>query len=310
MNNARAARSLLQAGADKDAQDGRVRPGRGLPAIKRARRSGTRGNSAKPEGGGASGRAGGGPALWGVAFPDLAPWLFPPAQEQTPLFLAAREGAVEVAQLLLELGAARGLRDQAGLAPGDIARQRNHWDLLTLLEGAGPLEARHKATPGREVGAYQRARTPSGSVPPRGGGALPRCRTLSAGACPQARTLSVDLAARGGGAYSHSRSLSKGAAGGGPPLRGRRFSTGMRGPRPNPAIERGRSGVAAGSGGVASADDWPCNWVALGACGPASNTPIPPPCLTPSPERGSPQVAWCSPAHQVVPLNAGGEGQK
>ncbi|XP_006215433.1 neurogenic locus notch homolog protein 4 isoform X1 [Vicugna pacos] len=231
-------------------------------------------------------------------------------REQTPLFLAAREGAVEVAQLLLELGAARGLRDQAGLAPGDIARQRNHWDLLTLLEGAGPLEARHKATPGREVGAYQRARTASGSVPPRGGGALPRCRTLSAGACPQARTLSVDLAARGGGAYSHSRSLSKGAAGGGPPLRGRRFSTGMRGPRPNPAIERGRSGVAAGSGSVASADDWPCDWVALGACGPASNTPIPPPCLTPSPERGSPQVAWCPPAHQVVPLNAGGEGQK
>lgn len=31
MNNARAARSLLQAGADKDAQDGRVRPGRGPP---------------------------------------------------------------------------------------------------------------------------------------------------------------------------------------------------------------------------------------------------------------------------------------
>lgn len=245
----------------------------------------------------------------GAAFPDRPRWLFPPGQEQTPLFLAAREGAMEVAQLLLGLGAARGLRDQAGLAPGDIARQRNHWDLLTLLEGAGPPEARHKATPGRGAGALQRARTASGSVPPRGGGAQPRCRTLSAGAYPQARTLSVDLAAHGGGAYSHCRSLSKGA-GEGPPLRGRRFSAGMRGPPSNPAIVRGRSGVAAGSGGVASAIDWPCDWVALGACGPASNTPIPPPCLTPSPERGSPQVAWGPPAHQVIPLNAGGEGEK
>lgn len=231
-------------------------------------------------------------------------------REQTPLFLAAREGAVEVAQLLLGQGAARGLRDQAGLTPGDIARQRNHWDLLTLLEGAGPPEARHKATPGRGVGTFQRARTASGSVLPRGGGALPRCRTLSAGACPQARTLSVDLAAHGGGAYSHGRSLSKGGAGGGPPLRGRRFSAGMRGPRPHPAIVRGRSGVTAGSGGVASGDHWPCDWVALDACGPASSTPIPPPCLTPSPERASPQVAWGPPAHQVIPLNAGGEGQK
>ncbi|XP_061002974.1 neurogenic locus notch homolog protein 4 isoform X2 [Dama dama] len=230
-------------------------------------------------------------------------------REQTPLFLAAREGAMEVAQLLLGLGAARGLRDQAGLTPGDVARQRNHWDLLTLLEGAGPSEARHKPTPGRAAGAFPRARTASGSVPPRGGGAAPRCRTLSAGARPQARTLSVDLATHGGGAYSRCRSLSKGT-GEGPPLRGRRFSAGMRGPRPNPAIVRGRSGVTAGSGGVAAAVDWPCDWVALGACGPASNTPVPPPCLTPSPERGSPQVAWGPPAHQVIPLNAGGEGQK
>lgn len=233
------------------------------------------------------------------------------SREQTPLFLAAREGAVEVAQLLLSLGAARGLRDQAGLAPGDIARQRNHWDLLTLLEGAEPPEAHHKATPGRG------ARTASGSAPERGGGALQRYRTLSAGAgprgggaCLQARTLSVDLAALGGGAYSHRRNLSKGGAGGGPPSRGRRCSAGMRGARPNPALVRGRSGVAAGSGGVASADDWPCDWVAQGACGPASNTPIPPPCLTPSPERGSPQVAWGAPVHQLLPLNAGGEGQK
>nr|XP_060470216.1 neurogenic locus notch homolog protein 4 isoform X3 [Panthera onca] len=235
-------------------------------------------------------------------------------REQTPLFLAAREGAVEVAQLLLGLGAARGLRDHAGLAPGDIARQRNHWDLLTLLEGAGSLEARHKATPGRGAGAFPRSRTASGSLPPRRGGALSRNRTLSAGAgprgggaCPQTQTLSLEWAARGGGAYSHCRSPSKGAGGGLSPG-GRRFSPGMRGPRPNPAVVPGRSGAASGGGGGASADDWPCDWVTLRACG--SNTPIPPPCLTPSPERGSPQVAWDSPTHQVTPLNAGGEGQK
>lgn len=238
-------------------------------------------------------------------------------QEQTPLFLAAREGAVEVAQLLLGLGAARELRDQAGIAPADVARQRNHWDLLTLLEGAGPLEARHKATPGRESGPFPRARTASVSVPPHGGGALPRCRTLSAGAgprgggaCRQARTWSVDLAVRGGGAYSHCRSFSGGGAGGGPPPRGRRFSAGMRGPRPNPAMMRGSYGVAARRGGRGPTDDWPCDWVALGACGPASNIPNPPSCLTPSPERGSPQLDWGPPAHQEMPINQGGEGQK
>ncbi|XP_039738863.1 neurogenic locus notch homolog protein 4 isoform X4 [Pteropus medius] len=256
VNNARAASSLLQAGADKDAQDGR---------------------------------------------------------EQTPLFLAAREGAVEVAQLLLRLGAARELRDQAGLTPGDIARQRNHWDLLTLLEGARPPETCHKDA----TGAFARARTASGSVPSRRGVALQRCRTLSAGAVSrgggadlQTRTSSVDLTAHGDVAYSQCRILSKGA-GGGPPRHGRRFSAGMRGPRPNPAIIQGRSGVATGSGGVSLADEWPCDWVALGACSPASNTRISPLYLTPSPERGSPQVAWDSPpAHRVIPLSAGGEGQK
>lgn len=58
VNNSRAARSLLQAGADKDAQDGRVRPGSGHPRNKRARRRGAkRANSAKPEGEGGRGPA-------------------------------------------------------------------------------------------------------------------------------------------------------------------------------------------------------------------------------------------------------------
>lgn len=204
------------------------------------------------------------------------------SREQTPLFLAAREGAVEVAQLLLELGAARGLRDQAGLAPGDVARQRSHWDLLTLLEGAGPST--------QEARAHARA-TP-------GGGAAPRCRTLSAGARPrgggaglQARTWSVDLGARGGAAYARCRSRS--GSSGGPSTRGRRFSAGSRGRR----------------GARASQDNWPHDWVALEACGSSCSAPIPPPSLTPSPECGSPQVAWGLPVHQEVPLNSSGRNQ-
>lgn len=215
-----------------------------------------------------------------------------------------------MAQLLLVLGASRGLRDHAGMAPADIARQRNHWDLLTLLEGAEPLDARHKATPGREAGALPRVRTASGSLPPRGGGAAPRSRTLSAGAgprgggaCPPPRRASVDWAVRGGGAHARGRSQSGGAAGG-PPPRGRGLSAGMRGPRPAPEAVRGRCGVAAGCRATASPQDWPCDWVALGAGGPASCTPTPPLCLTPSPEQGSPQVV-CS-----VPLDAGGENPK
>lgn len=242
------------------------------------------------------------PGVW----PSLTSPPLPPSQEQTPLFLAAREGAAEVAQLLLALGAARALRDQAGLAPADVARQRHHWDLLALLEGAGPAHARHKAPPG-PAGAFARARAASGSG--RRGGAVRRNRTLSVGAAPrgrgaglQTRTLSVDLAAHGAGAHSQYRSLAKGA-GGGPPRRDPTFPAGTRGPRPGPAARPGRSGVATSAGG-------PRDWVSLGACGPAPNTRSPPPCLTPSPERGSPGVAWGSPVHQVIPSNAVSEPQK
>lgn len=211
-----------------------------------------------------------------------------------------------MAQLLLGRGAARALRDQAGLAPGDVARQRHHWDLLALLEGAGPAHARHPAPPGR-AGAFARARAASGSG--RRGGAVPRHRTQSAGAAPrgrgaglQTRTLSVDLAAHGGGARSPCRSLAKGA-GGGPPRRDPTFPAGTRGPRPGPAARPGRSGVATSAGG-------PCDWVSLGACGPAPSTRSPPLCLTPSPERGSPPLAWGSPAPPGIPSNAGSEAQK
>lgn len=201
---------------------------------------------------------------------------------------------MEVVQLLLGLGAAGGLRDQTGLAPADIARQRHHWDLVTLLQGAGPPRKRLEAAPSRGGRAFARARTASGSVL-RGDRALQRRRTLSAGAVSRGRraglqspTLSIDMAVHGGGVYSQCPSQSKGEPGGGPPCGGR-FSAGVRGLRANPAVVHGRSR----SEGVASADG-PCDWVALGACGPSSNTPIPPSCFTPSRDRGS-RVARGSP---------------
>lgn len=221
-----------------------------------------------------------------------------------------------MAKLLLELGAARGLRDHSGLTAGDIARQRNHWDLLTLLDGAGAAKARHQAPPDRGAGLFPRVRTTSNSVPPSGGGAPPRCRTLSADAGPrgggarlQARTASADLASPEGGACSLGLSLSRGGAGGGPPPRGRRFSSGMRRSRLSPAVIRGRSGVLAASGGGTPTDHWPGDWGTLTACGPAPSAPIPPPCLTPSPERASPQLT-CGPLAQVTPLKGGNRGQK
>lgn len=61
VNNARAARCLLQTGADKDAQDNRVRPDR-APHTHTKRGAGemkARGKTAKSEGGGTSGPAGG-----------------------------------------------------------------------------------------------------------------------------------------------------------------------------------------------------------------------------------------------------------
>lgn len=55
-------------------------------------------------------------------------------QAQTPLFLAAREGSYQVASLLLQHGAKQNLRNHMGHLPKDVALERLHHDILSLLD--------------------------------------------------------------------------------------------------------------------------------------------------------------------------------
>lgn len=68
----------------------------------------------------------------------------PPAQEETPLFLAAREGSYEAARVLLDHSANRELSDHVERLPRDVARERLHHDIVRLLDhhdgGRGPLQ--------------------------------------------------------------------------------------------------------------------------------------------------------------------------
>lgn len=76
------------------------------------------------------------PALWKMAAPGDAA----PAFGQTPLMVAAREGALEAARLLLRRGARLDLRDSAGRTPLHIAARpwwRENAALVTLLLEAG-----------------------------------------------------------------------------------------------------------------------------------------------------------------------------
>ena len=76
------------------------------------------------------------PALWKMAAPrDAAP-----ASQQTPLMVAAREGALEAAALLLRNGARLDARDSIGRTPLHIAARpwwRENAALVTLLLDAG-----------------------------------------------------------------------------------------------------------------------------------------------------------------------------
>ncbi|KAG9510069.1 Neurogenic locus notch-like protein 2 [Fragariocoptes setiger] len=59
-------------------------------------------------------------------------------QEQTPLFLAAGEGAKGVVELLLQHNANRDIRDNMERLPKDVARERKHLDIVKLLEEYEP----------------------------------------------------------------------------------------------------------------------------------------------------------------------------
>lgn len=55
-------------------------------------------------------------------------------QEETPLFLAAREGSYETAKVLLDHFANRDITDHMDRLPRDIAQERMHHDIVRLLD--------------------------------------------------------------------------------------------------------------------------------------------------------------------------------
>lgn len=61
-------------------------------------------------------------------------WVPGPPQEETPLFLAAREGSFEAAKLLLDHFANREITDHLDRLPRDVAQERLHQDIVRLLD--------------------------------------------------------------------------------------------------------------------------------------------------------------------------------
>lgn len=59
-------------------------------------------------------------------------------KEETPLFLACREGAKDVVQFLLEQGANRDITDHMDHLPRHAADNRNHFDIVHLLDTVQP----------------------------------------------------------------------------------------------------------------------------------------------------------------------------
>ncbi|KAL8213230.1 UNVERIFIED_CONTAM: hypothetical protein K2H54_061573 [Gekko kuhli] len=57
---------------------------------------------------------------------------------QTPLFLAAQEGSCKVACLLLQHGAKQNIPDHVGRLARDVAQERLHHDILSLLDSPRP----------------------------------------------------------------------------------------------------------------------------------------------------------------------------
>lgn len=57
-----------------------------------------------------------------------------PHQEETPLFLAAREGSFDAARVLLDHCCSRDITDHLDQLPRDVARERMHHDIVQLLD--------------------------------------------------------------------------------------------------------------------------------------------------------------------------------
>ncbi|KAF7236295.1 hypothetical protein EYD10_16959 [Varanus komodoensis] len=84
---------------------------------------------------------------------------------QTPLFLAAQEGSYKVACILLQHGAKQTLRDHMGRLPKDVAKERLHHDILSLLDHSCPSRGAGHPSPHRPRPQAHRAAAGLGRLP-------------------------------------------------------------------------------------------------------------------------------------------------
>lgn len=86
--------------------------------------------------------------------------------EETPLFLAAREGARTAVEILLAHNANKDIKDQLDKSPMDIAREKRHDDILRLLEDHEPQTPRSISTP-RSASTPRSVSTPKSVSSPK-----------------------------------------------------------------------------------------------------------------------------------------------
>lgn len=68
----------------------------------------------------------------------------------TPLMAAAMGGHIELARLLIELGAHLGLRNSWGMTALDLARWHDYEEVTALLEAAASHKGQGETDPGAE----------------------------------------------------------------------------------------------------------------------------------------------------------------
>ena len=80
-------------------------------------------------------------------------FLFIHPQEETPLFLAAREGSCEAVKVLLAHFANREITDHMDRLPRDIAQERMHHDIVQLLDEYNTVRSpqSHAGAPGHHL---------------------------------------------------------------------------------------------------------------------------------------------------------------
>jgi len=81
------------------------------------------------------------------------------AYDQTPLFLAAREGSREAVRALLDTGANRDLPDHMDRLPRDMALERLHHDIARMLDNVSTTRR------GYQTAGDTKAKQKKGNIP-------------------------------------------------------------------------------------------------------------------------------------------------